>query len=457
MEELVNEKKENIDRYVRRRYFGKRYVVKEQADWTRLLVDPDFDLEKGTVQKCAKSFSFLLEYCSIQNTPIWFDTFCTKVMVGDEVRQKHHDTYIKGELETFFAAAGEKASLNKRDVEDAIDLVARRNPRNSFAELIKRCWETYQVDGRVPITDISSNYLCKFLNAEDTEISRVIQRKAGLSMVARVFNPGIYVEGSFGIVGGTKAGKTFVTKSLCMDETVYYFGSKCDLENPWSYGASGDGKVIFDCPEAGDLLALDNNFKKQFMDTTIDEYPEKNEKQSTKHPRTWMIWFSSNEYQIITDETSTRRFWCVELIDDPNFDLDHQMIKDTVPRLWAEWYQMYLDLPNISPVHWCSTTKEYEMLDKSNQRFKVVNSFAEWLKNYLGVREQVSALEIRSALKSPTTGFQDVKPISDKRIGETMRNVLKWAAVKDPTGCMCYRKITSRAPTAAEKLLFGAP
>lgn len=445
------EKKNNIDSYVRRRFFGQRYTVRSNADASRLLIENDWDDEKGTIQKCTMSFSYILEYTNVQPKPIWYDSFCNKVMIGDEIRQKHHDDEIKGKLEVFFSQADEKANINKRDVEDAIGIVARRNCRNSFLELVKQFHEQFKgPDDRVEITDLSKTYLCKFLNAEDTANSRMIQFKTGLAMVARLVEPGTYVEGSLGLVGATKAGKTFVQKTLCVDHSLYYFGSKCDLANPWSYGACGNGKVIFDCPESGDLLALDDSFKKQFMDTTHDEYAEKNEKQSTQHPRTWVIWFSTNEHQIITDDTSTRRFWCIEIIDDPNFTLNHKLVQDSVPRLWAEWYQAYLDLPEKSPQYWCSTPEEYLELDKSNQRFKVINSFAEFLKDKLFNRNEISALQIRDLIKLEK--FQDVKPISDKRIGETMRNILKWTVGRDNYGRMVYYRPVSERITESNAI-----
>ena len=178
-------KKQNIDEYVKRRYFSNLQITKGY-DWSRLLLESDFEQEKATINKCAKSFSFILEYTSVQLEHIWFDSLSKKIMIANRIRQKYDDTHIKAELESFFGEAGDKPNINKRDVEDAIDLVAHRNTENSFAKILQSFWESYQVEGRVPITDLSKNYLCQFINAEKSEISQILQRKMGLAMVSRV-------------------------------------------------------------------------------------------------------------------------------------------------------------------------------------------------------------------------------------------------------------------------------
>ena len=205
-----------------------------------------------------------------------------------------------------------------------------------------------------------------------------------------------------GLIGTSKKGKTLITKMICLMDVVkgvqeqYYFGSKCDFDNPWSFAKAADGKVILDCPDAGDFLALDNEKLKQLIDGTVDDFPEKHEKESTPHPRTWIIWFSSNDYQVIADDTTTRRMWCIEILDDDKFVFNKKFVEEMIPQLWAQWYQMYLDLedPN-NAMNWCTTPDEYKMLDESNQRFKCGNSFAEWLDKNLVGKNSITTGEIR--------------------------------------------------------------
>jgi len=430
-----------INDKIRVKYFDNNGKVKfhSKANISDLVCEYDFKRSTGSIQKNSTNFAYLLRWTSILGKPIWFDTLQRKIMIGDDVRQRSHDTDIKSKFESFFGAAGEKAIINKREIEDAIDILARDHPKNSFLLKIQNLRNEFANPdtGKVDITDLSSTYLTKFINAEDTEISRILQRKMGLAMVARVVKPGTYVEGSLGLIGNTKCGKTFVTKQISMDENKYYFGSKCNLESPWSYGPVGDGKVIFDLPEAGSLLALDDAFKKSFMDCTVDEYAEKNEKQSTQHPRSWCIWFSSNEMQFISDPTSSRRYWCILLNDDDKFELNHNYIKESVPRLWAEWYQMYLDLPTKNSAEWCTTSDEYKLLDISNKRFTKVDGLSEFLLTALKGKSKIFFTEV-STLVRQQQEFHDTRICSDKRIGKVMCDDLKWIKRRTSEGKTYY-------------------
>ena len=345
-------------------FFESIEEAEKSTPWTdKLLKDG-----RGLVMKKPKNFMIFLE-----NHP----KYAGKLKYNEYLRMKEYDgqEFTDFIQSTIYNDIDEELGIyNRSMVDSALDEVFNKNRYNPIVDYIK----SLNWDGKKRIESL----FIDLLDADDTELNRVMTEKWMIAAVKRTLEPGCKFDNMIVLQGSQGIGKSTICERLAKG-----FFSTISLDEI-------DNKDIVDKMNKtwiGIIDEMDNFNRKEmskvktFLSECQNTVRLAYARNTTVFPRHCIFIGSTNDDTFLRDSTSSveRRFWIIKC-NKTKMDnkISKIMTKDYVDQLWAEayWYykldpKQYLDLES----KWFS-----EFADKQSQ-FKTYNDddIIEYIKDVL--------------------------------------------------------------------------
>ncbi|MEA5421952.1 VapE domain-containing protein [Synechococcus sp. CCY9202] len=209
-------------------------------------------------------------------------------------------------------AAAHGINANKAAAEDALLFVAKSNPYNPVAEYL----EGLRADEAIAPLEEAVVYSLFGLVPGDA-LSRELLKRSLAGTALRGLQPGSKFDACPILRGRQGNGKTESLRALVSDawyDGIGDYGSSNQLAlSGWAVMAKANASWIFELGEVERLTQgrCQSAFK-DWLTERIAKYAEKNQPLATEHPRRFVTWGTTNEQELLNDETGTRRFWIIE-------------------------------------------------------------------------------------------------------------------------------------------------
>lgn len=256
--------------------------------------------------------------------------------------------------------SGLKLSLDF--VGKSVNRIASENEYNPVADYLEECKNNY--DGKGNYIDA----LCDTLTTPEhysDELKKILILKWLLNTANIAFNDGqTNVEGCLILQGKQKDGKTTWIRRLIPPEFL-----KTGLElNPSNLDSIRKCIKYWVC-ELGELdatMKAEQAKLKAFLTEPVDEYRIPFGISPEAHNRTTSFYGTVNKFNFLKDETGDRRYWVIQ-VSKIDWEGINNIDRD---QLWGEVMTL---LPYYKD-DLALTDEESEMLDKSNEAFRVKGS-----------------------------------------------------------------------------------
>ena len=173
------------------------------------------------------------------------------------------------------------------------------------------------------------------LGADDSEYTRAVTIHWLLAAVARVFHPGCKFDYCIVFKGKQGIGKSTILSLL---------GGKWAGELDSIIGKDAvenlQGKWIVELTEMQATKKAENEQIKAFISRQSDSVRLPYERRSKPFPRQCVFAATTNDAEVLRDQTGGRRFWFIEC---KAVDCKQRLSRDDVPQIWAEVYKRYGD------------------------------------------------------------------------------------------------------------------
>ena len=269
-------------------------------------------------------------------------------------------------------------------------------------------------------------WLPYYLGAEkqDAEYLRLVGSKWILSIVARIFSPGIKADNVL-ILEGTQG----IQKTAALEALATFNGENFFLEFTGDITAKDSfelfqGKVIVEMSELATVKKSEVEDMKALISRRIDEYRPPYGRAKIKRPRYFIFGGSTNQVgqEYLEDETGARRIWPVECGN--NIDLDS--LRRDQPQLYAEAIVRYKQ----GEKHWLVGDEvllaKGEQSDRQSQDIweEKVSSY---LNSSLVINPLISEIGLGIGLNT-----KDLNNYNTKRIKRCLKS-LGWEEFKEDT------------------------
>ena len=257
---------------------------------------------------------------------------------------------------------GNPLSVSIKTIIEAISVVAEENKFHPVQQYLNSLvW-----DGNERLCHVGS----KLLGAEDSSLNKILIRKWFISAVARTLAPGCKVDTVFILVGEQGAKKSTFFSVLGGE---YYCDSLTDISNKDSLMILGSSWINEWAELETMTRARDQNSLKGFITRRIDVYRPPYGKSPISCKRSSVFVGTSNNKEILSDETGGRRYWTIK-----NGTIDIELTKDWRDQLWAEAVVLYKQ----GEIWWLIEEEEIP-LKEAAEDFLVDGVWDEQIENYL--------------------------------------------------------------------------
>ncbi|MBR8700256.1 hypothetical protein IX317_000622 [Fusobacterium sp. DD29] len=306
--------------------------VVHDTEWMKQL-DAGAD---GTVAPTLPNLLIILANSPELKGKIFTDTFSNRMMVEGALPWDNNteerlwtdtdDAGIRWYLEKIFDITG------KSKIEDAVNLTAKNNARNSVEEYLKSlAWDGVE---RLPTMFVD------YLGCADNAYTREVAEKTMIAAVKRaVSNKSIKWDTMPVVIGPQGKGKsTFLRKlggNWYNDSLVTFEGKEaCEIIQ---------GSWIVEVGELTGLRKSEKNAAKQFLSRQEDIFREAYGRRTNIYPRRCVFIGTSNDAEFLNDESGGRRFWPIDAFTGKTKKSIFDDLDDEVEQLWAEAYNKALD------------------------------------------------------------------------------------------------------------------
>lgn len=266
--------------------------------------DPNF---KGKVHKnlftSRIDVTGKLPWTRADESQLWTDTDTTQLR-----------TYIEPIL----------GKVSKNDVADAVDAVAGEQAYHPVRDYLNSLeWD------KVPRLD---QLFIDYLGAADTPYTRAVTRKSFTAAVARVMQPGIKFDTMVVIIGTQGRYKSTLLAKMggaWFSDSLRNFGTKDSMETL-------QGTWI---DEIAEMQAMNNSeidAVKAFLSKLSDYYRAAYSHYAAEHPRQCVFFGTTNTHDCLRDTTGGRRFWTVDIDQQPRTKNVFTDLPRERDQLWAE-------------------------------------------------------------------------------------------------------------------------
>lgn len=233
--------------------------------------------------------------------------------------------------------------FSKDIVFQSIALISRETCKNPLLDHINAI-KPQQPDENNPVLD---TWLIDYLGAPDTKLNRAYARRTMIAILARITtatiqNP-VKVDTVLVLFGGQGIYKSTSLQLLCFPKQ---FGKRYFSDTPIDMSTKDaiqqiQGKMIYELKELA-KRSKDKEIEKAFIDSQIDRIRLPYSRIVTQFPRRTVFIATTNQQEILSDATGSRRFWPVKCgVDwEPGRKVDLKKFGAAVDELWAvaKWY-----------------------------------------------------------------------------------------------------------------------
>lgn len=259
---------------------------------------------------------------------IQWDKFARKTYRVRSGQRVEVDKVEVTRLLTEMAGAG-FAQIRRRDVEDALALVAHDDPFDSMQEWLLQllAWDGVS---RVP------TFLPDYLGTKRTKFTNAVGRYLWTAMVARILHPGCKADMVPVLVGSQGDGKTETLKLLSPRPDCW---AEVRLSDPSvRLLRKTIGRTLLVWEELRGIRgSVDADEVKTFITNDHIVVPRSDGSGFDKLPRHFIIFGTSNRYEFLRDPTGHRRYLPFEV-----GRIDHHALSSNRDMLWAEALTMVL-------------------------------------------------------------------------------------------------------------------
>lgn len=261
----------------------------------------------------------------------WFNEMTEDPCHGTGPVMNDDVTDLRGAISEFTGSVpnGKAITFSTEDVQSAISLLSRRNPRHMVREyLLALKW-----DGVSRLPGIFS-----MLHLDDATrgLQQEYVRRWLVSAVARVIDPGCQVDSVLILRGPEGRQKSRLFERLGHP----WFGRVSSALGARDAVEQMKRSWILELDELEPVLrsTTDSSTIKAFITRNIDDYVPKWERSSIKVKRSSVFCGTTNELAFLSEGTGFRRWWVVDVPEDM---LEIGWFNDNRDQLWAEAVSRY--------------------------------------------------------------------------------------------------------------------
>lgn len=183
------------------------------------------------------------------------------------------------------------------------------------------------------------NLLQKYLGVEDSELNREFFVRHMIASVARVLSPGCQHDVMLVLQGAQGIRKSSMIRALYGDAHFTDQASLADCSNKDNLGVLVSRWAI-EFPELSGMKKGDVEGIKKFITSREDTFRPPYGRHLETHPRTCVLWGTTNESHPLMDPTGNRRFHILHCTRKMS-EADIREIEELRPQLWAEAVERY--------------------------------------------------------------------------------------------------------------------
>jgi hypothetical protein len=341
-----------------------------------------------------------------------YDTFRDRVIAVDPpVRMDAETTCLSDNdvrlVRAWFEYHGKKP--NPKDVQGAIETVARRHAFNS----VQSMFQSLEWDGIARLDHV----LPEYFQSPNGPYERAIGPRWFISMVARAMTPGCQSDCTLVLEQRNQGvGKTSAFRAL-MRDPYWYAESSCGMDSKdFLEGLRGIWLVGFD--ELDSLTRSSLTKVKTVLTQLHDHYRKSFGHNAGDYPRACGFCGTTNQEQYFNDLTGGRRFWPVRVLHT----IDIKKIIRDRDQLWAEAYMRW----KAGEV-WYVDTPELRALCEAEQEARLEpDGWEEIIRRWFNDPTKFSS---KPVAEEPGSVFKGVRPFDGSR-GVTTSDVLEHAIGK---------------------------
>lgn len=284
----------------------------------------------GKYEKTINNAVIVLENDPLLKERIVTDEFASCGMVlgkvpwnAEDVKRRWKDADDAGiyrYMETFYGITG------REKLDNALLLVSSQNRINDVRDYLQGLkWDgVKRVDTLLP----------DYLGAEDTPYTRAVMRKSLCAAVARAILGGVKFDYMPIFSGPQGIGKSTFLAILGRD----WFSDSLTTFEGKEAAELIQGTWINEVGELSAFTKQETQVIKQFLSKTHDIYRAAYGRRTDKYPRRCVFFGTSNDSEYLKDATGNRRFWPVDVGQQPARKSVWEDLPKEVDQVWAEAY-----------------------------------------------------------------------------------------------------------------------
>jgi len=283
--------------------------------------------------------------------PLWFDSFRQRPMFGDQPLDTiRHQTAIRRHTQD---AYGWTLKVSREDVGVAMMETAEATQRNPLEEKAR----SVQWDGRPRLR----SWITETLGV-DEPLYEVIGHRWFISVAARVCRPGCKVDTMLIFQGrqGTYKSETFKVIAGYLGEDLV-LDTRLDWSNTTKSRHLLAGRLFYEDAELMSMQKASGDELKNLLSSRTDTYIPPFGRAEVSRPRTALIVGTTNDREVLTDQTGARRFWIVDTERSPYPSADLKWLRANLPQMFAEAVSLF-----DSGEQWWLTPEEQQLADIAN-------------------------------------------------------------------------------------------
>lgn len=306
--------------------------------------------------------------------------------------------------------------VSKDMIRDAMYYVANENRIDTAIQwLSSLVW-----DGKPRV----GNFMANYMKAEDNAYAMVVSLYTWTALAGRVMSPAVKADMLPIWEGDQGMGKSMAVAAIAPDPM--YFTEISFMESEDKITRKIKGVVVAEISELRGLQTRDAETIKAFITRTHEKWVPKYVEAATTYPRRLLFIGTTNQTEILADETGNRRWLPIHVGHNNNIDVDG--IKFDRDQLWAEGKELFKE-------HGVMWRGVQELASPEHEKYKFVDNWEDKISDWLdtigvdGVHPKDKELRLSDIL-SEAIGMEikHVKRTDQMRAAKVMKS-LGWKVV----------------------------
>ena len=304
--------------------------VGDKPDWRQKLKVT----EKGAVAQTIENVVLVLTHDPKLSGRLGYNDLEHNICLLDDLpwrkRTNHSRTWVDTDDAALRFYLERTYGLGGKDrIFDAVNIVAQKNTFHPVRDYLDGCiW-----DG-VPRVE---TLLADYLGADDSEYTRAVTRKALVAAVARIYRPGCKFDYMLTLRGPQGLGKSSFIAKL---GGKWFSDSFSTVQGKEAY-EQVLGVWLMEVGELAGMRKAEAESIKLFITKQSDRFRPAYGRRTQEYPRQCIFIGTTNESQFLRDTTGNRRFWVVDLPNDPPRDFWEELTPETVRLIWGEAVELF--------------------------------------------------------------------------------------------------------------------